>query len=89
MVRGKKRIGFELEIKFKFKGAKHWEGIEGAIEYEEVCDDGSEGDMKLFVQKEKNKDQGRKFKEDANTCKLLKKVLDKVRETLAVIKDEV
>ena len=49
MVRGKKRMGFELEIKFKFKGSKQWEGIEGTIEYEEVCDDGSEGDMKLFV----------------------------------------
>lgn len=72
MVRGKKRMGFELEIKIKFKGAGQWDGIEGAIEYNEVCDDGSEGDQKLFVQKEKNKDHGRKFKEEASTSKLMK-----------------
>lgn len=49
MVRGKKRMGYELEIKIKFKGAGAWEGIQGMLEYTEVCDDGSEGDTKMFV----------------------------------------
>ena len=32
MSRGKKRIGYELELKVKFKGQGRWEGLECAIE---------------------------------------------------------
>lgn len=62
MSRGKKRMGYELEIKLKFKGQGKWEGIECAIEFKELCDDGSDPESKLYVTKEKSKDQGTKFR---------------------------
>lgn len=38
--RGKKRMGYELEMKIKFRGTGKWEGLECAIEMTELCDDG-------------------------------------------------
>ena len=40
--RGKKRMGYELELKLKLKGmlGSRWEGLECAFDFEELCDDG-------------------------------------------------
>ena len=40
--RGKKRMGYELELKLKLKGlpGTRWEGLECAYDFEELCDDG-------------------------------------------------
>lgn len=44
MVRGKKRIGYELDLKIKFEGQERWDGLKCAIEIKELCDDGSDGE---------------------------------------------
>ncbi len=44
MVRGKKRLGYELDVKIKFDGQKKWAGLYCAIEIKELCDDGSDGE---------------------------------------------
>jgi hypothetical protein len=41
LVRGKKRIGYELEFKLTLKGKGRWEGLEVAYQFNEFCDDGS------------------------------------------------
>lgn len=53
MSRGKKRIGYELEMKVQFKGTDVLSGLTIAIELVDFCDDGSEPDHKLYVTKEK------------------------------------
>lgn len=45
-------MGYELEIKLKFKGQGRWEGLECAVEFTELCDDGDEPESKLFITKE-------------------------------------
>ena len=52
--RGKKRLGYELELKIKFAGQNMYEGAECAVKLEELCDDGSDPETKLYVTKEKN-----------------------------------
>ena len=42
MSRGKKRIGYELELKVKFAGLDRWKGLDCAIELTDLCDDGSD-----------------------------------------------
>ena len=62
--RGKRRIGYELEMKLKFLGQEKHEGLECAIQINELCDDGSEPETKLYVTKEQNKDQGIRFRQE-------------------------
>ena len=56
MIRGKKRIGYELEIKIKFVGQAFFEGCEVGLEMCEFCDDGSDPECRIFVTQEKVKD---------------------------------
>lgn len=50
MSRGKKRIGYELEMKVKMAAESgKWEGIECSIEMTELCDDGSDPESKLYI----------------------------------------
>ena len=56
MVRGKKRIGYELELKVKFEGTGRFEGSECAMKLKELCDDGSDPECRLYVTKEKSKE---------------------------------
>lgn len=42
MVRGKKRIGYELKLKLKFEGIKKMKGVEAEFKFKEICDDGSD-----------------------------------------------
>lgn len=55
--RGKKRIGYELDLKVKFEGSGKWEGLECTIGLKELCDDGSDPESKVKVTKEKSKEQ--------------------------------
>lgn len=52
--RGKKRLGYELELKIKFVGQDAYEGSECAIKLTELCDDGSDPESKVYVTKEKS-----------------------------------
>jgi hypothetical protein len=63
MSRGKKRMGYELELKVKLKGllGTRWEGLECSVELEELCDDGSAPESKLFITKEGSQ-SGTKFR---------------------------
>jgi len=62
MSRGKKRMGYELELKLKFKGQEKWEGLECAIELSELCDDGGDPESKMFITKETSNGSGTKFR---------------------------
>ena len=53
MSRGKKRIGYDLEIKVKFSGQGPKAGYECAMKLAEFCDDGSQPESKLFVTKDR------------------------------------
>ena len=86
--RGKKRMGYELEMKLKFKGQGRWEGLECAIEFTELCDDGDDPQSKLFITKEAQGGSGPKFRQEAASDKLFKEVADKCREILAIIREE-
>jgi hypothetical protein len=63
--RGKKRMGYELQLKIKFEGCGKWEGIECATELKELCDDGSDPEFMLYVTKDKG--NGTKFKQEFNS----------------------
>ena len=88
MSRGKKRMGYELEMKLKFKGQDKWEGLECAIELSELCDDGSDPESKLFITKESSSGSGPKFRQEASADKLVKEVVDKCREVVAIVREE-
>ncbi len=85
MVRGKKRIGYELEMKVRFKGGEKFNGIEASIELSDFCDDGSDPDFKLYVTKEKSPDQGLRFKKEFATKKIIKEFIAKCKEILTLI----
>ena len=55
-------MGYELEMKIKFKGVGRWEGLECAVEFTELCDDGDEPQSKLFITKEAQGGSGPKFR---------------------------
>ena len=89
MSRGKKRMGYELELKLKLKGlpGSKWEGLECAIELEELCDDGSDPESKLFITKEGGQ-PGTKFRQEATAEKLINEVVERCREALAIVREE-
>ena len=89
MVRGKKRIGYELELKIKFEGRGKYEGTECAIKLKDLCDDGSDPDCRLYVTKEKSKEATQKLKAEINSERVLTEVMGKCRELLQQLKDEV
>jgi len=88
--RGKKRIGYELEVKLKLKGVPggRWDGIECSIDIEELCDDGSDPQTRLYITKEGANSSGNKFRSEANSEKLIEEVVEKCREVLAMVRDE-
>ena len=88
MSRGKKRMGYELEMKIKFKGKGRWEGLECAVEFTELCDDGDDPESKLFITKETSSGSGAKFRQEAAADKLFKEIADKCREVLAIVREE-
>ena len=59
MSRGKKRIGYELEIKINFEGSGKLKGTELSIEILELCDDGSDPEFKLDIEKAKIKEKSK------------------------------
>jgi len=62
MSRGKKRIGYELELKISLKGLGKWKGLECAVELTELCDDGSDPESKIFITKESGSGSGPRFR---------------------------
>ena len=88
MSRGKKRMGFELELKIAFVGRGRWAGLECAIELTDFCDDGSDPEHKLFITKESDKGSGPKFRQEAAAQKLVAQIVEKSREVLAIVRDE-
>jgi len=62
MSRGKKRMGYELELKLNFEGKGRWEGLQCAVEMTELCDDGDDPESKLFITKEAQSGSGPKFR---------------------------
>ena len=85
--RGKKRIGYELEVKLKFEGKGRWEGLECSVELSDLCDDGSDPEDKLFITKE-GKEKGIKFRQEAKEQKVIRQIVEKCREVLAIARDE-
>ena len=82
-------MGYELELKVKFQGfRKKWEGIECSIKFEELSDDGSYADAKLFITKEGDKAQGIKLKQEMASEKIINIVHDRIKEVLGIIRDE-
>ena len=77
-MRGKKRIGYELELKAKLKGVDgtRWEGLECTVELSDLCDDGSDPEHKLFISKEGTKSTGVKFREEARAEKLVHQITE-------------
>lgn len=67
MVRGKRRIGYELELKIKFVGQGVYEGSECALKMKEFCDDGSDPECRIYVTKEKSKEQSTKLKHEISS----------------------
>ena len=67
MVRGKRRIGYELELKVKFEGIGQYEGTECALKMKEFCDDGSDPECKIYVTKEKDKATTQKLKQEISS----------------------
>jgi hypothetical protein len=57
-------MGYELELKVKFVGLNKYDGAECAIRLNEFCDDGSDPETKVYVTKEKNKDQSKNLKSE-------------------------
>lgn len=88
MSRGKKRMGYELEMKIKLKGKGRWEGLECAVEFTELCDDGDDPESKLFITKETSSGSGPKFRQEAAADKLFKEIAEKCREVLAIVREE-
>ncbi len=66
MVRGKKRIGYELEFKISLEGVTggKWDGLKCSFDFSDFCDDGSEPDYKLFITKDSSKGSGPRFREE-------------------------
>jgi hypothetical protein len=81
-------MGYELELKVKFRGQGRWEGLEGAIELSDLCDDGGDPESKIFVTKEGAKSTGTKFREEARNERLVMQVTEKCREVLNIVRDE-
>ena len=58
-------MGYELELKIKLVGRGKWQGLEAAIKLDELCDDGSDPEHKLYVTKE-GKEKGAKFRQEVS-----------------------
>ena len=63
MVRGKKRIGYEIKIKIKFEGQKKFKGVVVWYRFKEFCDDGSV-DAKFKITKETKMQAGVMLKKE-------------------------
>ena len=83
-------MGYELELKLKLKGqpGTRCEGIECTVELEELCDDGSDPEAKLFITKEGGSLSGTKFRQEATSENLVAEVVERCREVLAQVRDE-
>ncbi len=81
-------MGYDLEMKIKFEGLGRWDGLQCAIEIEELCDDGSEPETKIFITKESPNGTGSKFRQEAASDKVVKEVVEKVREVLAIVREQ-
>ncbi len=88
MSRGKKRMGYELELKVKLAGRGRWEGLEASVELTELCDDGSDPEHKIYIQKESSKGSGPKFREEARSERLAKQLTERCRDVLNIVRDE-
>ena len=86
MSRGKKRMGYELELKINFKGIGKWTGLTCEIELSDLCDDGGDPEHRLNV--DSSNGTGNKFKTEASAEKLVEKVTEKIREILQLVRDE-
>lgn len=82
--RGKRRIGYELAVKLKLEGLKNYDGYSYAVSLEELCDDGSDPEANLNVTQ-----QGKKQQKDFNRASTLREIVEKCREILNIIKEEV
>jgi hypothetical protein len=62
MSRGKKRMGYELEINVKFEGQGKYEGMESLVELKEICDDLSDPEYRVSITKDKGKESAKILK---------------------------
>ena len=60
--RGKRKIGYELDLKVKFEGIGELAENEVSFSFSNLCDDGSDPDFKVYVTKEKDKNFGKELK---------------------------
>jgi hypothetical protein len=60
MVRGKRKIGYELEIKVKFDGQGKKEGSKITLGLKEICDDGSDPEGKITINAQPKEDKKNK-----------------------------
>ena len=80
-------MGYELQMKLQFVGRGKWEGLECSVELSDLCDDGSDPEDKLYVKKE-GKEKGLKFRQEVSEQKVIKQIVEKCRDVLAIARDE-
>lgn len=74
--RGKKRIGYEIETRLNFRGnkGKKFDCLECAVKISDLCDDGSDPDVELYITKE-GRESGAKFRTECNEQKVIKEIV--------------
>ena len=85
MVRGKKKFGYELELKVSLEGQEEYEGCKCTVKVKELCDDGSDPELDAKIVKKKSKDQATKLK-DIMTSEL-ESLTTALREVLVAFRD--
>ena len=92
MVRGKKKLGYELKIKVRCEGSETHDNDEISIEIEDLCDDGSDPEFTLWASKVKGERESEKTKElkkDCMSAGVLKEFWERCKEALEAIREEV
>ncbi len=80
-------MGYELQMKLQFVGKGKWQGLECRVELSDLCDDGSDPEEKLYITKE-GKEKGLKFRQEVSEQKVIKQIVEKCRDVLAIARDE-
>lgn len=88
MVRGKKRIGYEIKIKLRFEGVNKMKGVEVEFKFKDICDDGSEPESTFKITKDTKLQAGVQLKKDIRAENTQQVILEKVKEVLNQLKEE-
>ncbi len=93
MVRGKKRIGYELEVKVNFEGQGPKKGNDFSFRLQELCDDGSDPSAEFHASKESTKQKNKGvdgkdgLKQEIIKTRVLDEFIEKCKDILKQIQD--